>query len=359
MREYNELPTSKSKNIGQIAFEVIKEPMFLLLLSCCIIYLFLGDYTEGIMLSASILIIIFITFYQYQKTERAIESLRQLSSPKALVIRDGIEIKIPSRELICGDIVLIHEGDRIPADGILKEATNLSVDESLLTGESNPVPKNITPIDKVHLLFSGTLVVQGKAKMEVSAIGVNTEFGKIGKSLQQIVQEPTLLQKEMKVLIRNLFIIGGFLSVLVVIAFYLTRGGFTASILSGLSAAMAILPEEFPVVLTIFLAIGAWRLSQQNVLTRKPSAIETLGSATVLCSDKTGTITQNNMTLSTLIKDHFIIEKNAFLENIENIQELIYTALVATPSDSMDPMDKAILKNYQSVLPPICLPYPL
>lgn len=134
MREYNELPTSKSKNIGQIAFEVIKEPMFLLLLSCCIIYLFLGDYTEGIMLSASILIIIFITFYQYQKTERAIESLRQLSSPKALVIRDGIEIKIPSRELICGDIVLIHEGDRIPADGILKEATNLSVDESLLTG---------------------------------------------------------------------------------------------------------------------------------------------------------------------------------------------------------------------------------
>ncbi|MEY3322548.1 MAG: hypothetical protein RLZZ417_2131 [Bacteroidota bacterium] len=349
MREYNELPTSKSKNIGQIAFEVIKEPMFLLLLSCCIIYLFLGDYTEGIMLSASILIIIFITFYQYQKTERAIESLRQLSSPKALVIRDGIEIKIPSRELICGDIVLIHEGDRIPADGILKEATNLSVDESLLTGESNPVPKNITPIDKVHLVFSGTLVVQGKAKMEVSAIGVNTEFGKIGKSLQQIVQEPTHLQKEMKVLIRNLFIIGGFLSVLVVIAFYLTRGGFTASILSGLSAAMAILPEEFPVVLTIFLAIGAWRLSQQNVLTRKPSAIETLGSASVLCSDKTGTITQNNMTLSTLIKDHFIIEKNAFLENIENIQELIYTALVATPSDSIDPMDKAILKNYRSV----------
>ena len=342
MREYNELPTAKSKNIGQIALEVFKEPMFILLLVCSSIYLLLGDYTEGIMLSASILIIIFITFYQYQKTERAIESLRQLSSPKAMVIRNGEMVKIPGREIVIGDIVLINEGDRIPADGILIHGTNLSVDESMLTGESIPVTKDTLAYEGSSQVFSGTLVVQGSGKLEVTAIGIHTEFGKIGKSLQQIVQDPTRLQKEMKILIRNLFIIGGFLSVLVVIAFYLTRGDFIASLLSGLASAMAILPEEFPVVLTIFLAIGAWRLSQQNVLTRKPSAIETLGSATVLCSDKTGTITQNNMVLSTLIKEHFIIEKNEFEENIENIEELIFTAILASPTESIDPMERAI-----------------
>lgn len=342
MREYNELPTAKSKNIGQIALEVFKEPMFVLLLVCSSIYLLLGDYTEGIMLSASILIIIFITFYQYQKTERAIESLRQLSSPKAMVIRNGQTVKIPSREIVIGDIVLVNEGDRIPADGLLIHGTNLSVDESMLTGESIPVSKDTLAHEGSSQVFSGTLVVQGSGKLEVNAIGIHTEFGKIGKSLQQIVQDPTRLQKEMKVLIRNLFIIGGFLSVLVVIAFYLTRGDFVASLLSGLASAMAILPEEFPVVLTIFLAIGAWRLSQQNVLTRNPSAIETLGSATVLCSDKTGTITQNNMVLATLIKEHFIIEKNEFEENIENIEELIFTAILASPPESIDPMERAV-----------------
>ncbi len=342
MREYNELPTAKSKNIGQIAIEVFKEPMFILLLVCSSIYLLLGDYTEGIMLSTSILIIIFITFYQYQKTERAIESLRQLSSPKAMVIRNGETVKIPGREIVIGDIVLINEGDRIPADGILIHGINLSVDESMLTGESIPVSKDTLSQESSSQVFSGTLVVQGSGKLEVTAIGIHTEFGKIGKSLQQIVQDPTRLQKEMKVLIRNLFIIGGFLSVLVVFAFYLTRGDFIASLLSGLASAMAILPEEFPVVLTIFLAIGAWRLSQQNVLTRKPSAIETLGSATVLCSDKTGTITQNNMILSTLIKEHFIIEKNEFEENIENIEELIFTAILASPPECIDPMERAI-----------------
>ena len=342
MREYNELPTAKSKNIGQIALEVVKEPMFVLLLVCSSIYLLLGDYTEGIMLSASILIIIFITFYQYQKTERAIESLRHLSSPKAMVIRNGQTVKIPGREIVIGDIVLVNEGDRIPADGLLIHGTNLSVDESMLTGESIPVSKDTLACEGSSQVFSGTLVVQGSGKLEVNAIGIHTEFGKIGKSLQQIVQDPTRLQKEMKVLIRNLFIIGGFISVLVVIAFYLTRGDFIASLLSGLASAMAILPEEFPVVLTIFLAIGAWRLSQQNVLTRNPSAIETLGSATVLCSDKTGTITQNNMVLSTLIKEHFIIEKNEFEENIENIEELIFTAILASPPESIDPMERAV-----------------
>jgi Ca2+-transporting ATPase len=259
-----------------------------------------------------------------------------------MIIRNGQTVKIPGREIVIGDIVLVNEGDRIPADGILIHGTNLSVDESMLTGESIPVSKDTLACEGSSQVFSGTLVVQGSGKLEVNAIGIHTEFGKIGKSLQQIVQDPTRLQKEMKVLIRNLFIIGGFISVLVVIAFYLTRGDFIASLLSGLASAMAILPEEFPVVLTIFLAIGAWRLSQQNVLTRNPSAIETLGSATILCSDKTGTITQNNMVLSTLIKEHFIIEKNEFEENIENIEELIFTAILASPPESIDPMERAV-----------------
>jgi Ca2+-transporting ATPase len=350
MQEYNELPTAKSKNIGQIALEVFKEPMFVLLLFCSTIYLILGDYTEGVMLFASILIIIFITFYQYQKTERAIEALRQLSSPRATVVRNGQAFKIPAREIVIGDTVLINEGDRIPADGTLIQGTNLSVDESMLTGESIPVLKDTLANQGSSEVFSGTLVVQGSGKLMVNAIGIHTAFGKIGKSIQQIVQEPTRLQKEMKVLIRNLFILGGLLSVLVVFAFYLTRGDFIASLLSGLASAMAILPEEFPVVLTIFLAIGSWRLSRQKVLTRKPSAIETLGSATVLCSDKTGTITQNNMVLSTVIREQKIIEKNEFEENMDTIQELIFTAMQASPPESLDPMERAIYQVYK-ILP--------
>ncbi|MBA4242189.1 MAG: ATPase [Sphingobacteriaceae bacterium] len=357
---YNELNTSYSKNILQIALEVFKEPMFILLISCGALYLVLGDNTEGIIMLCWVFVIIFITFYQHQKTEKALEALKKLSSPRALVIRDGKEIKIAGREVVTDDIVLLNEGDRIPADGVLLESNNLSIDESMLTGESVPVLKtNKTDTSASSLVFSGTLIVQGSGIMQVTSIGANTEFGKIGKSLQLIEQDQTKLQKEMKILIRNLFIIGVVLSVVVVIAYYFTRGNFIQAILNGLSATMAILPEEFPVVLTVFLAIGSWRLSQQNVLTRKPSAIETLGSATVLCSDKTGTITQNKMEIVSLFAKDTLYNKSTFQQNSNSVQDILQIAFFASQKNTIDPMEKAIGFSYETYVPKEELSYDL
>lgn len=348
---YNELPAAKSKNVWHIAVEVIKEPMFLLLISCGVLYMILGDYREGSILLASIMLIIFITFYQYRKTEKALEALRELSSPRALVIRDEIEMRIPGREVVPFDIVLLNEGDRIPADAQILETLHLTVDESLLTGESAAVTKSVqsNTANTAGLVYSGTLVVQGKAVAKVLATGIHTQFGKIGTSLQNIEQSETRLQTEMKVLIRNLFIAGGIISVGVVLAFYFTRGNFLQSLLNGLASAMAILPEEFPVVLTIFMALGAWRLSKKNVLTRNPTAIETLGSATVLCSDKTGTITQNKMEVAQLYQAGVLFKKNLFEEKKNELKQLIETAFYASSTDSIDPMEKAIVNAYHEL----------
>lgn len=343
---YNELASSKPKNIGHIALEIMKEPMFILLISCGLLYILLGDYREGIILSSSIFIIIFITFYQYQKTEKALSALKKLASPRALVLRSGEIIKVAGRELVTDDIILLNEGDRVPADGELIESTNLTIDESLLTGESIAAEKNIQTENKDNLIFSGTLVVQGSGKAKITATGKNTQFGKIGKSLESIEQVETRLQKEMKILIRNLFIFGGIISAGVVIAFYITRGNFIQSLLSGLASSMAILPEEFPVVLTVFMALGAWRLSKKNVLTRTPSAIETLGSATVLCSDKTGTITQNKMQVKAFFSENKIIPESAFLEKKTEIQAISKTAFLACQINPIDPMEKAIADCY-------------
>lgn len=340
---YNELPSEKPKNIFHIALDIVKEPMFILLISCGILYIILGDIREGIILLSTIFIIIFITFYQSQKTEKALSTLKNLSSPRALVIRDGVETRIFGREVVPGDIVILNEGDRVPADGYLLESLNLTIDESILTGESIPVHKSAQQEanNTNHLIFSGTLVVQGKGYAEITSTGINTEFGKIGSSLLAIEQEETRMQKEMKSLIKNLFIIGAILSASVVVAFYLIRGNFIQSLLNGLAAAMAILPEEFPVVLTIFLALGAWRLSKKKVLTRKPSAIETLGSATVLCSDKTGTITQNKMDISAVYDGNQSFFKHSFSEQQTKIREIIQLAHLASQENSLDPMEKA------------------
>ena len=337
---YNELVGAGPKNIWRIALEVIREPMFLLLIACGGLYMLLGDYREGIVLAGSIFIIIGITFAQYRKTERSLEALRKLATPRALVIRDGKQVRIAGREVVPGDVLVVHEGDRIAADATIVECTHLSVDESLLTGESMPVMKGTA--SNSNQVFSGTLAVQGSALAVVSATGMNTRFGQIGHSLQSIQDEETRLQKEMKVFIRNLSIIGVFLSISVVVAFYFSRGNFLESLLTGLAASMAILPEEFPVVLTIFLALGAWRLSKKNVLTRKSSAIETLGSATVLCSDKTGTITQNKMIVAAVGMQGNIQIKDSFNPADELFQQLVSVGCLASAMDTNDPMEKAI-----------------
>jgi Ca2+-transporting ATPase len=322
----------------------------LLLISCGTLYLFLGDYREGIILLSTISVIIGITFYQYRKTERALETLKSLSSPRALVIRDGVEQRIAGREVVPGDRILLHEGDRIPADAVLIEVSNLLVDESILTGESIPVLKTITNGSELTV-FSGTLVLSGKGIGYVKFTGQHTALGKIGVSLKSIEESDTRLQKEMKVLVRNFAFAGVAITILVIAMFYFTRGNLVQAILTGLSAAMAILPEEFPVVLTVFLALGAWSLSKRNVLTRKPSAIETLGSATVLCSDKTGTITQNKMEVMAVRSHQTIIEKPGFQQS-EDAKRIIHAAHRACTPDSLDPMEKAMItasKNLEQV----------
>lgn len=347
---FNELPAAGRKHVWHILAEAIREPMFILLLSCGAIYLLLGETTEGIILLSWVIFIVFLTFYQNQKTERALEALRKLSAPRALVMRDGAQVRLPGREVVPGDLVLLSEGDRVPADGLILESVNLTIDEALLTGESLPVHKMAAPqLEPASQAFSGTLVTQGYGSMQVTRTGRNTEFGKIGESLGQIAPAPTRLQLEMKWLTRNLLLAGIFLSASVLLAFYLTRGDLLLSLLNSLATAMAMLPEEFPVVLTVFLAIGAWRLSQQHVLTRKPSAIETLGSATVLCSDKTGTITQNSMEIVALATPQGLLERADYLQQASGVAELLNTAFLASREQSAEPMERAIEGALQAV----------
>jgi Ca2+-transporting ATPase len=307
---YNELPSTKKRTFFHILLEVLREPMFLMLIACGLLYLFLGDQEEAVMLMGFVVVIIGITFYQEQKTERALEALRDLSSPRALVIRDGKQQRIAGREVVRDDVVLISEGDRVPADAVLLTGSNVSVDESLLTGESVPVRKKSWDGrlemgrpggDDQPFVYSGTLIVKGQGVTQVRGTGIRTEIGKIGKALQILQPEDTNLQQQTGKIVRNFAMIGLAMCALVVIVFGLTRGDWLHGFLAGITLAMATLPEEFPVVLTIFLALGAWRISQHHVLTRRVPAVEMLGAATVLCTDKTGTLTQNRMTVTHLM----------------------------------------------------------
>ncbi|MEI6609538.1 MAG: cation-translocating P-type ATPase [Deltaproteobacteria bacterium] len=355
---YNELPSSKKRNILAIAFEVVKEPMFLLLVACGSIYLFLGEPKDALLLLGFVFIMIGITIYQEGKTEKALDALRDLSSPRALVIREGKRIRIPGREVVSGDMVCLSEGDRIPADGVVAWSRNLTVDESLLTGESISVRKTTSAGDPEKLkmekpggddipyVYSGTMVVQGQGIALVKGTGIHTEIGTIGKALQTVVQEDTLLQKETGRIVKAVFLIALLLFGIVVLVYGLTRGSWMDGVLSGITLAMALLPEEFPVVLTIFLALGAWRISQKQVLTRKMAAVETLGAATVLCTDKTGTLTQNLMAIRMLYAgDNFhIISDETPVPLPETFHELIEFGVLASKRDPFDPMEKALLK---------------
>ncbi len=269
---YNELPASSKRGLLRIIIEVIHEPMFLLLVAGGILYFILGDITEGLMLMSFVILIIGITVYQERKTERALEALRNLSSPRALVIRDGIQQRIAGREVVTGDLVILSEGDRVPADGILLISNNISVDESLLTGESVPVRKITWKEgmkterpggDDQPSVYSGTLVVSGQGLLRVITTALNTEMGKIGTVLQSVERGETRLKSEIDRIVRTIALIGIVLCSIIVIVYGITRLNWIEGFLAGITLAMAILPEEFPVVLTIFLALGAWRISRK------------------------------------------------------------------------------------------------
>ncbi len=349
----NELPSSKPRSIAAIAWEVIKEPIFLLLVACGAIYLFLGDKQEALMLLGFVFVVTGISFYQEHKTERTLEALRDLSSPRALVIRGGQSKRIPGREVINGDLIVLAEGDRVPADARVLSSTNLSTDESLLTGESVPVRKTASVKaevtvrpggDDLPFIYSGTLVVQGRGMAVVEAVGAQAEIGKIGRALQSVDIERTHLQRETARWVRILAIAGGVLCLIVVLLHGLARGSWLNGILSGLTLAMAILPNELPVVLTIFMALGAWRISKRNVLTRRVPVVETLGSASVLCVDKTGTLTMNQMSVQRLFAAHSVFEVDGRDTSSppEKFHQLIEFSVLANHRDPFDPMERAL-----------------
>jgi len=302
----DELPVSRQRSVLHLLRDLITEPMFLLLAACGAIYIVLGDRQEALMLLGFVFVVMGgITFVQQRRAERSLEALRDLSSPQALVMRDGEARKVASRELVRDDVVLLAEGDRVPADMELVEASNLTVDESMLTGESVTVTKQVfavadtaapQPADEGEArVFSGTLVTQGTAHGRVIATGERSALGRIGMSLGGLGGESTPIQQESRRVVKRVAIVGLALAVVLVAAYWLKTGDWLHGLLAGLTLAMAVLPEELPVVLTLFLGLGAWRLAREKVLARSVPAVELLGATTVLCVDKTGTLTVNRM----------------------------------------------------------------
>jgi Ca2+-transporting ATPase len=352
----NELPAQGNRSVLAIAIEVAREPMFLMLAAAGTLYLLMGEPADASMLLAFVFVVMVITIVQERRTERALDALRDLSSPRAFVIRDGAHRRIPGREVVRGDFIVLAEGDRVPADGLLRRGINLATDESLLTGESVPVRKAPSPAavsldppggDDLPSVFSGTLVTAGQGIVEVAATGQRSQFGRIGEALQQVEPEPTPLQRETTRLVRTFAVVGLTACLVVVVAYALARGGggpaWREGLLAGIAMAMATLPEEFPVVLTVFLALGAWRISRSHVLTRRMPAVETLGAATVLCVDKTGTLTQNQMTLRRLGVARTSVDLADLSGELPgDVHELLEYAILASKRDPFDPMERAL-----------------
>ena len=362
----NALQGGQRRSLLAIARETVREPMFLLLLAAGTLYLVFGDLREGLTLFGFVLITLALTLYQEGKTERAIDALRDLTSPRALVVRDGVPQRIAGSEVVTGDLLKLSEGDRVAADALLVSAEGLRADESLLTGEAVPVgkraaqPNELAPDaepgqataarpggDDLPHVYAGTLIVQGHALARVVATGARSEIGRIGSALATVKTERSPLQKQTATLVRNLALLALALSLALVVLHGLLKGDWLQALLAGIALAMAMLPEEYPVVLTVFPALGARRLAKEGVLTRRITAIETLGATTVLCSDKTGTLTENRMTVTHLaaggvdLRDRLTLAAGAAVPLPEAFHTLVEYSILASMVDPFDPMEKA------------------
>lgn len=347
---YNELKSDGSRGLLKIIIGSLKEPMVLLLIGIGIIYTLLGEAEEVYSLLTFLILILGITIYQENKTEKTLLALKELSSPRAVVIREGKQIRIPGREVVPGDMALLNEGDRIPADIELIRGGPLSIDESIITGESYPAEKSPASKDS-NTILSGTLVLRGQGLGKVLRTGSHTELGKIGTSLSDVKDEGTPLQKSTRKLVNKLSLFVAFLTLFVVTYYWFTRGDLLEGILTGLTLAMALLPNELPAVLLIFLAAGAWRISKRNVLTRRVPSIEALGGITFLCVDKTGTLTQNRMLLRKLWNGKEEIGLNEEGHMLpEAFHEIMEFGILASPRDPFDPMEKAIRQTGDELL---------
>ena len=383
----NALPGDQRRTLWAIVRETLHEPMFMLLLAAGSLYLVLGDLHEGLILFGLVLVVLGLTLYQEGKTERAMAALRDLTSPRALVLRDGQPLRIAGREVVCGDLLLLAEGDRMAADAVLLSGREVQADESLLTGEPVPVSKtaasSLDPMlhrshlpdeagliaarpggDGLPYLFSGTLVVKGHGIARVTATGQRSEIGRIGTALETLTSEPSPLKKQTARLVRVLALIAFSASLLLVLAYGVLRGDWLAALLAGIALAMAMLPQEFMVVLTVIPALGAWRLSKQKVLTRRIAAIETLGATSVLCVDKTGTLTENRMTVAQLYAEdanhaqvrpgspgeHWTIDYAITPDLPEAFHTLVEFSILASVAEPFDPMEIAFHRLGQHFL---------
>ena len=338
----NELGLSQRRTLPDILLEVVREPMFLLLLGAGAIYFAMGDSHEALMLLTFVFMIMGMTAFQERRTDNALAALRDMSSPRALVIRSGEARRIAGRDVVREDVLVLAEGDRIPADGTLIDAHELATNESMLTGESESVMKKLG--DKV---YAGTLVVAGQGVVQVTATALHTEMGRIGKSLESIAITPSPLREEMGRLTRRLASFGIALSCGLVLLFWLLRGGWLDALLAGIALAMSLLPQEFAVIMIIFMAMAARRLAAQKVLTRRLNSIETLGETSVLCVDKTGTLTENRMRVAALYADNRAIDVSQPLSGSlsaplpDTHLELLEYAILASEIAPHDPMEQA------------------
>ncbi|PWF43989.1 cation-translocating P-type ATPase [Massilia glaciei] len=356
---YNELPSPPKRTTLRIVSEVVREPMFLLLMAAGAIYLAIGDRADALLLLGFVMIAMATTIVPARKTERVLDALRELSSPRVLVVRDGERVRIAGRELVKGDLLVLEEGDRIGADGVLIECHELLVDESLLTGESLAVSKRVIEappapdraIANDGCVVAGAMVVQGGGLARVTATGERTRMGRIGRSLHQITQEKSALQREIGALVKRFAFIGAAVSSLVFVLYGWTRGDWLNALLAGITLAMSVLPEEFVVILTVYMALGAWSMSKQHVLTRHLPVIEALGSATVLCVDKTGTLTQNRMAVAAAVvgAGHFALGERRPAP--EAVRKLLDYAVLASETPPFDLMEKALHRCQAALFP--------
>jgi Ca2+-transporting ATPase len=357
----NEIEDRERHGLLSTLRSVGTEPMFLLLLAAAAIYLVLGDLGEGMLLAFFAVVTVGLVVFQERRSEHALDALRVLASPQVRVVRGGQARRIAARELVPGDLFLVGEGERLAADGIARQAGGLTVDESLLTGESVPVRKRASQQlagdgaetvggDDTPHVYAGTLAVSGHAVVEVLATGRNTRVGRIGASLAGIETAPTPLQRHLRRLVQVFGVAAVVTSAALVVWYGLQRGDWMQGVLSAIALGMAMLPEEFPMALTVFLALGAWRLARIKVLARRPAVVEALGAATVLCVDKTGTLTENRMQLRRLVTDDadIVVKPGATLP--EDVHRLLEFGMLASRRDGIDPMDRALLVHGDAAL---------
>ncbi|MFD2554607.1 cation-translocating P-type ATPase [Sphingobacterium tabacisoli] len=342
---YNQMDNMHKSTGLEMFLDILKEPMLILLFAISIIYLIVGDYGEASFMLVAIVFVSAISFYQDNRSKKALEELEKLNEPLSTVIRDGLVIQIPTHEVAVGDLCLTEEGKIINADGRIVHSNDFSVNESSLTGESLSVFKNAE--SKNNQVYSGTITVSGLAVFEVEKIGKETRIGKIGESIANIKVEASPLQVQITSFVKTMAIVGIIVFVLVCAFNYYHSRDLLASLLNGLTLAMSILPEEIPVAFTTFMALGSWKLMQQGIIIKRSSIVETLGSTTVICSDKTGTITENTMQLKHLYdyQSDKTYDSDAFNNPI--LQTLLSYAMWSSEPIPFDPMEKTLHQIYQ------------